>query len=80
MRVLIPIRVDYQRLLLEHLPLIDHIVRTTGRRSHLSAGEQEDFAGFVRLRLIEDDYAILRKFQNRSALQTSRRGRGAAVA
>ena len=70
MRVPIQIRVDYQRLLVEHLPLIDLIVRTTGRRRHLSAGEQDDFAGFARLRLIEDDYAILRKFQNRSSLRT----------
>jgi RNA polymerase sigma factor (sigma-70 family) len=61
--------VDNQRLLLEHLDLIDQIVRTTGRRRHLSA-EQEEFAGFVRLRLIEDDYAILRKFQHRSSWRT----------
>jgi RNA polymerase sigma factor (sigma-70 family) len=61
--------VDYQRLLLEHLALIDQIVRTTGRRRHLSA-EQDEFAGFVRLRLIEDDYAILRKFQHRSSMRT----------
>ncbi len=69
-RVPIQIRVDYQRLLLDHLDLIDQIVRTTGRRRHLSAAEQEDFASFVRLRLIEDDYAVLRKFQNRSSLRT----------
>lgn len=60
---------DYQRLLLDHLDFIDQIVLTTGRRRHLSA-ELEDFAGFVRLRLVEDDYAILRKFQNRSKLST----------
>jgi RNA polymerase sigma factor (sigma-70 family) len=61
--------VDYQRLFLEHLDLIDQIVRTTGRRRHLSA-EQEEFAGFVRLRLIEDNYAVLRKFQHRSSMRT----------
>ncbi|HWI17286.1 MAG TPA: sigma-70 family RNA polymerase sigma factor [Vicinamibacterales bacterium] len=61
---------DYQRLLLDHLDLIAQIVRTTGRRRHLSAPEREDFASFVHLRLIEDDYAILRKFQNRSTLWT----------
>lgn len=60
---------DYQRLFLEHLDLIDQIVRTTGRRRHLSA-EQEEFAGFVRLRLIEDGYAVLRKFQHRSSMRT----------
>lgn len=65
-----PKRVDHQRLLLDHLDLIDQIVRTTGRRRHLSAVEQEEFASFVKLRLVEDDYAILRKFQNRSTLWT----------
>jgi len=62
--------VDYQRLLIDHLDLIDQIVRTTGRRRHLSATEREDFASFVNLRLIDDNYAILRKFQNRSSLWT----------
>jgi RNA polymerase sigma factor for flagellar operon FliA len=62
--------VKYQRLLLDHLDLIDQIVRTTGRRRHLSSAEQEDFASFVNLRLVDDNYAILRKFQNRSTLWT----------
>lgn len=61
---------DYQRLLIDQLELIHQIVRTTGRRRHLSAAEREDFGSFVHLRLIEDDYAILRKFQNRSTLWT----------
>ena len=61
---------DYQRLLLDHLDLIAQIVRTTGRRRHLSAAEREDFASYVNLRLIDDDYAILRKFQGRSTLWT----------
>lgn len=61
---------DYQRLLIDHLDLIGQIVRTTGRRRHLSSSEREDFASFVNLRLIEDDYAILRKFQSRSTLWT----------
>jgi RNA polymerase sigma factor for flagellar operon FliA len=62
--------VDYQRLLIDHLDLIDQIVRTTGRRRHLSVAEREDFASFVSLRLIDNDYAILRKFQSRSSLWT----------
>ena len=61
---------DYQRLLLDHLDLITQIVRTVGRRRHLSAAEREDFASFVHLRLVDEDYAILRKFQNRSTLWT----------
>ena len=61
---------DYQRLLLDHLDLVDQIVRTIGRRRHLSAAEQDDFASFVSFRLVDDNYAILRKFQNRSTLWT----------
>ena len=61
---------DYQRLLLDHLDLINQIVRTVGRRRHLSATEQEDFASVVHLRLVDENYAILRKFQNRSTLWT----------
>jgi RNA polymerase sigma factor (sigma-70 family) len=62
--------VDYQRLLLDNLDLIDQIVRTTGRRRHLSAAEREDFASFVNFRLVDGDYAILRKFQSRSSIWT----------
>lgn len=61
---------NYQRLLLDHLDLIDQIVRTTGRRRHLSGIEQDDFASYVNLRLVDDDYAVLRKFRNRSSLWT----------
>jgi RNA polymerase sigma factor (sigma-70 family) len=62
--------VNHQRLLLDHLPLVDQIVRTTGRRRHLAPAELDDFASFVKLRLVDDDYAILRKFQGRSTLWT----------
>jgi RNA polymerase sigma factor (sigma-70 family) len=62
--------VDYQRLLLDHLDLVEQIVRTTGRRRQLSPVEQDDFGSYVKLRLVEGDYAILRKFQHRSTLWT----------
>ena len=61
---------DYQRLLTDHLDLIDQIVRTTSRRRHLSATERDDFTSFVHVRFIENDYGILRKFQNRSSIWT----------
>jgi len=62
--------VNYQRLLIDHFDLVAQIVRTTGRRRHLSVSDREDFGSYVNLRLVEDDYAILRKFQNRSSLRT----------
>lgn len=61
---------DYQRLLLDHLDLIDQIVRATARRRQLSQHESDDFSSFVHLRFVEDDYRILRKFQQRSSLWT----------
>ena len=61
---------DYQQLLLDHLDLVAQIVRMTGGRRHLSAAERDDFASFVNFRLVENDYAILRKFKNRSAVKT----------
>lgn len=40
------------------------------RRHHLSALDTEEFASLVRFKLIERDFAILRKFQQRSSLTT----------
>ena len=61
---------DYQRLLLDHLDLIQQIVRTTGHRRHLSTADLDEFGSFVNERLLDGNYAILRKFQNRSTLWT----------
>lgn len=63
-------RVDAQRLFLDNLELIGRIVRAAGRRHHLSAVEQEDFAGYVNVRLLEDDCAVLRKFRGKSTIWT----------
>jgi RNA polymerase sigma factor (sigma-70 family) len=62
--------VDYQKLLLEHLELVDRVVHFIARRHHLSAADTEEFASVVRFKLIDRDYAILRKFQGRSNLAT----------
>lgn len=61
---------DYKQLLLENLGLVDRIVRTIGRRRHLSDEDLEELGGHVRLKLVEDDYAILRKFRGRSSFHT----------
>ncbi len=61
---------DSQRLFLDNLELIERIVRTAGRRHHLSFVEQEDFAGVVHVRLLENDCAVLRKFRGKSSMWT----------
>lgn len=57
-------------LLIENLALIERLVRFVSRRHHLSTSDCDDFAGVVKLRLVEDDFAILRKFEHRSTLAT----------
>lgn len=55
---------------LEQLPLIEQIIRAVGRGRKLPPADIEEFDGFVKLRLIENDYAIIRKFENRSTFGT----------
>ncbi|MFQ5525919.1 MAG: sigma-70 family RNA polymerase sigma factor [Thermoanaerobaculia bacterium] len=62
--------VDYEGLLLEHLDFIERTVGSLARRNALKPWDADDFEGLVKLRLVTDDYAILRKFQGRSRLTT----------
>jgi RNA polymerase sigma factor for flagellar operon FliA len=59
-----------EELFLENLPLIEEIIAHTCRPSGLRREDAEDFAGFVRLKLIQDDYAVFRKYQGRSSMRT----------
>jgi RNA polymerase sigma factor (sigma-70 family) len=61
---------DCERIFLDHLDTIRSIVTFIGKRRRLSAHELEEFAAHVNLKLIEDDYAVFRKFQGRSSLRT----------
>jgi RNA polymerase sigma factor for flagellar operon FliA len=62
--------VDYQKTFVEQLPLIDRVVQFIARRHHLSASDVEEFTSTVHLKLIEKNFAILRKFERRSNLTT----------
>lgn len=55
---------------LDLLPAVDEVVQFVGSRHHLSAIEAEDFNGFVRLRLLEDDARVLRAFEGRANIKT----------
>jgi RNA polymerase sigma factor for flagellar operon FliA len=50
--------------------LIDRITGGVCRRARLVDADAEDFASDVRLALLQDDYAVLRKFEGRSSLQS----------
>jgi RNA polymerase sigma factor (sigma-70 family) len=53
-----------------NLPIIDAILRSIARRHRLSPDQAEDLEGLVKLRLIENDFAIIRKFRGESSPQT----------
>jgi RNA polymerase sigma factor (sigma-70 family) len=59
-----------RELLLANLDLVQELVRFHARRHALPDEEREELEGYVRLRLLENDYAILRKFEERSTLRT----------
>lgn len=58
------------QLFLTNLPTIESLVQTVARQQRMTWAEAEEFASIVRLRLIENDYAILRKFRGGSSLRT----------
>lgn len=55
---------------LQHLGSIQRIAAYTARRSHLTADETEEFVQVARVKLLENDYAIIRKFEGRSSFTT----------
>jgi len=61
---------DEQSLYEAHLEQIEEVLRRVGLRRCLSGDEGEDFTSWARLRLLENDCAILRKFKARSSFRT----------
>jgi len=53
-----------------HLELIERVIAYVCSRHRLRAEDAEEFASYVRLKLIEEDCAVLRRFEGRSSLQT----------
>jgi RNA polymerase sigma factor for flagellar operon FliA len=59
-----------RELLLANLDLLRELVRSQARRHGLSDEDRDELESYVRLRLVEHDYAILRRFEGRSTLRT----------
>ncbi len=53
-----------------HIDLIERVIAWTCRRQRLSPDETEEFRSIIFVKLIQDDYAVLRKFRGRSSLRT----------
>jgi RNA polymerase sigma factor (sigma-70 family) len=58
------------QLFLANLPDIDKVAARSCRRYYLPKEETEDFVSEVRLKIMADDYAVLRQFQGKSKLKS----------
>jgi RNA polymerase sigma factor (sigma-70 family) len=59
-----------EALFLSRLADIERVISFVSARHHLPGVEADDFESLVKLKLIEDDYDILRRFEGRSSLRT----------
>lgn len=59
-----------EALFLEHLGWIDRVASIACTRHGISGAEADDFTAWVRLKLMEDDYAIVRRFRGESEVKT----------
>lgn len=57
-------------LLVQHLPDVHRAIRSLARRYRLPHQEEADLLGDVLVRLVADDYAVLRKYRHQSAPHT----------
>jgi RNA polymerase sigma factor (sigma-70 family) len=55
---------------LQNLESIERIAAFVARRGHLNADDTGEFVQIVRVKLFEDDYSIIRKFESRSTFST----------
>jgi RNA polymerase sigma factor (sigma-70 family) len=61
---------DAERLLLDHLALLDRIVAGTCRRHRMGVDEAEELAATLRAKLVANDYEVVRAWQGRSSFST----------
>jgi len=63
-------RMTREQLFLEQLAVIERVIRWVCARHGLHGADADDFASTVKLRLIENDYEVLGKFEGRSSIKT----------
>jgi|GEM_PF-234011 len=61
---------ELESLFVQHLPFIERMAAKLTRDDGLFGDEADDFVSWAKTRLIEDDYAALRRFRGESALTT----------
>ncbi|PYQ28188.1 MAG: hypothetical protein DMF56_17285 [Acidobacteria bacterium] len=61
---------EFSDLLVRELPFIERLTHMISRRQGMDADEIEEFTAEVRLRLVKNDYALLRAYQGRALFST----------
>jgi RNA polymerase sigma factor (sigma-70 family) len=61
---------QYETLLVDNLALVERVAAALARRHQLGREDARDFTAWIKLRLLENDYAILRKFRGESKIGT----------
>lgn len=64
------ISMNVRDLFTANLGLIDRIIAIVCRRAGVFGADAEDFASEAKLALMDDDYAVLRKYEGRASLET----------
>jgi len=64
------VAIDPQELFLSNLDAIDRAIAYVCHRNHLSPQDGEELGSEVKTKLIEGNYAVLRKFEGRSSFST----------
>jgi RNA polymerase sigma factor (sigma-70 family) len=62
---------DFERIFLEHLPFIKRAAEHACRRCHLGPEDTKDFISTVQVKLIDNDYEVLRKFTGKGGCKLS---------
>ncbi len=61
---------NLESLYQQHRALIERIAKSVAHRHHLNPDDCTEFVQIVHVRVFDDDYAILRKFEGRSSIST----------
>jgi RNA polymerase sigma factor for flagellar operon FliA len=61
---------DARELLTANLSLVERAIAFACRRHHLQAEDAEELSSIVKLKLVKDDYAIVRAYEGRSSFAT----------
>jgi RNA polymerase sigma factor for flagellar operon FliA len=59
-----------EAILVQHLDYLEKVAVKLCRNSGIHGADAEDFFTWAKIRLIEDDYAIIRKFRGESGIKT----------